>query len=84
VALVFLIALCYHIGFSAGILRILHSVTTSARLLFDIGGWFEEKGLENGLIFVRLAGDMDSAYNESRENRIKQEGVVPLPISWPD
>ncbi len=51
-SLALLLAVCYQVGFSAGILRVLKDVADYARIIEDVGGWFEGKGIRKSLIFL--------------------------------
>jgi hypothetical protein len=51
-SLAFLLVVCFQVGFSAGTLRMLRDVADYARIIEDVGGWFEMRGIRKSLIFL--------------------------------
>ena len=52
VSLAFLLVVCFQVGLSSGILRMLKDAADYAILLEDVGGWFERRGIRNALVFI--------------------------------
>ncbi len=70
VPMLFILALGFEVGLSAGVVPMVKDVADYARVIEDVGGWFERRGVRNSVVFL----------TPSREDRNTDEVKILLRV----
>ena len=52
ISLAFVLVICFQLGVSSGVVLMVKDAADYARIIEDVGGWFESRGVRNSIIFL--------------------------------